>query len=124
MGCLEFVMGLLENLASQLDGSSEPIAREWRHQIVCKLIDAGVTNPDEIEVAVNKLFDLVTTPRAHQKLKLPDLDAGTLQVRLEGILHGKSALDRLRNFVYLLEDEMRSTNRKESHSLQETRNHP
>ena len=48
-----------------------------------------------------------------QNLKHPCLDTETLQVRLEGILHGKTFLDRLTNFVYLLEDEKRAQARIE-----------
>ena len=50
-----------------------------------------------------------------QNLKHPCLDTETLQVRLEGILHGKTFLDRLANFVYLLEDEKREQAQKEKH---------
>lgn len=50
-----------------------------------------------------------------QNLKHPCLDTETLQVRLEGILHGKTFLDRLTNFVYLLEDEKREQAQKEKH---------
>lgn len=48
-----------------------------------------------------------------QSLTHPHLDIETLQVRLEGILHGKTFHDRLANFVYLLEDEKRALSQKD-----------
>ena len=112
MGCLEFVMDF-ENLASVLPTDVPPELKAWRHEVMCKLIDAGVTNPDEIKQSVDTLYELVTSQSNLQNLKHPCLDTETLQVRLEGILHGKTFLDRLTNFVYLLEDEKRAQARIE-----------
>lgn len=112
-----------KNIAEHLDGSSEAIVRAWRHQMICKLIDAGVTDPIEIEKSVNSLYSLITTPTLPQVLKRSYQDDETLQVRLEGILHGKSFLDRLTSFVYLLEDEKRLINQKGKNLKQESHNH-
>ncbi|WP_180183717.1 hypothetical protein [Acinetobacter sp. YH01020] len=108
-------MDFSENVAEQLDSNSVGAVRVWRHQIICKLIDAGVTNPEEIKHSVNTLYELMVSQSSSQNLKSPCLDAETAQHRLEGILHGKTFLDRLTNFVYLLEDEKRAQAQKERH---------
>ncbi|MGM1003023.1 hypothetical protein GPS59_16555 [Acinetobacter haemolyticus] len=112
-----------KNIAEQLADDSVGATRAWRHQMICKLIDAGITNPGEIKHSVDSLYDLVISQPIPKTPKPFCLDAETLQVRMEGILHGKNFLDRLRNFVYLLEDEMRLTNQKEKHLAQESHNH-
>lgn len=123
MGYLEFIMEFPKNVAEQLDSNSEGALRAWRHQMICKLIDAGVTNPEEIKHSVNALYELIVSQSSSQKLKHSCLDAETLQVRLEGILHGKTFLDRLASFVYLLEDEKRLLSQKEKNLVQESHNH-
>ncbi|WP_151963441.1 hypothetical protein [Acinetobacter oleivorans] len=51
-----------KNIAEQLDGDSVGPLRAWRHQVICKLIDAGVTNPKEIESSVETLYNFVVSP--------------------------------------------------------------
>lgn len=109
MGWLEFVMKQIE----YIDTISGISAQAWRHQIVCKLLDAGVTDPEEIKNSVNALYEFVVSQSNFQNLTHPYLDTETLQVRLEGILHGKTCLDRLASFVYLLEDEKRALNQRD-----------
>lgn len=107
-------MSLKENSATHIDEQSKLSIRTWRHEMICRLIDAGVTDHHQIKETVNELFDLVTapSPTLHQASKIPSLSAEIVQVRTEGILHGTDVLDRLRNFVYLLEDEKRFLNQK------------
>ncbi len=120
---MEFVMEFPKNIAEQLDSDSVGATRAWRHQMICKLIDAGVTNPEEIKHSVSTLYDFLVSHPDPKTQKQSCLDAETLQVRLEGILHGKTSLDRLRNFVYLLEDEIQQASQKEKHLAQESHNH-
>ena len=115
-------MDFPKNIAEQLDGDVVGATRAWRHHMICKLIDAGVTNPGEIKHSVNELYKLVVSRSDQKNLKHPCLDDETLQVRLEGILHGKTSLDRLRSFVYLLEDEKHAQAQIEKHLVQESHN--
>jgi len=62
MGCLEFMMEFPKNIAEHLDGSSEAIVRAWRHQMICKLIDAGITKPKEIQHTVDSLYNFIVSP--------------------------------------------------------------
>lgn len=107
-------MSLKENSATHIDEQSKSSIRTWRHEMICRLMDAGITDHHQIKETVNGLFDLVTapSPTLHQVPKHYSPDVETTQVRTEGILHGTDVLDRLRNFVYLLEDEKRFLNQK------------
>jgi|GEM_PF-5651924 len=60
---MEFIMELFpKNIAERLDSDSVGATRAWRHQMICKLIEAGVTNPDEIEHSVESLYEFVVSP--------------------------------------------------------------
>ena len=51
-----------KNIAEQPNSDSVGAVRVWRHQMICKLIDAGVTNPGEIKHSVDVLYKLVVSP--------------------------------------------------------------
>lgn len=59
---MEFVMEFPENIAKQLDGDSIGAIRAWRHQVICKLIEAGVVDPEEIKQSVESLYKFVVSP--------------------------------------------------------------
>ncbi|MDQ9022786.1 hypothetical protein RFI02_16905 [Acinetobacter sichuanensis] len=59
---MEFVMEFPENIAKQLDGDSMGAIRAWRHQVICKLIEAGVVDPEEIKQSVDSLYKFVVSP--------------------------------------------------------------
>lgn len=88
MGCLEFVMEFPKNIAEQLDGDSVGPLRAWRHQMICKLIDVGVTNPEEIESSVDRLYNFLVSPTKNDianSIQPEGLDLTLPERRINGI---------------------------------------
>lgn len=58
-------MGFPENIAVGLDGESEGAVRAWRHDMICKLINAGIVNPEHLKDTVSTLYEFIVSP--HKK---------------------------------------------------------
>ncbi|KJX72756.1 MULTISPECIES: hypothetical protein [Acinetobacter calcoaceticus/baumannii complex] len=77
-----------KNIAEQLDGDSVGPLRAWRHQMICKLIDAGVTNPEEIESSVDRLYNFLVSPTKNDianSIQPEGLDLTLPERRINGI---------------------------------------
>lgn len=106
-------MEFSKNFADQLDSKSVGAVRVWRHQIICKLIDAGITNPKEIEYSVASLYRFVVS----QVKKDQEMDKNTGSEKefiktttLSLQLNGVHLLNRLINQANLNEDQLDEIN--------------
>ena len=100
-----------ENIAKQLDSNSVGTIRAWRHQMICKLIEAGVVDPEEIKHSVDNLYEFVVSlhkkdeQQAYQQvlinlkreLESPDLQQSTRDTLnyVIGYLAGKQTSENL-----------------------------
>ena len=98
MGWMEFVM-----------------SEDQKYNLMLALIAKGVLNPIELQEVFAKLEAILNPEKFREHQVCCNCKNQNVNVRLEGILHGKTFLDRLANFVYLLEDEMREQAQKEKH---------
>ena len=98
VGWLEFVM-----------------SKEQKYNLMLALIAQGVLKAEDIKSAISQLEMFLNPVEPKECPICCSSDNQSVQVRLEGILHGKTFLERLANFVYLLEDEKHAQAQKEKH---------
>jgi len=108
---MEFVMELFpKNIAEQLDSDSVGATRAWRHQMICKLIEAGVTNPDEIEHSVESLYEFVVSPiKKVQEMAIENKNQEKEFIKTNVVvrqMNGAHILNRLINQANLNQDQL------------------
>lgn len=91
------------------------MSQEQKYNLMLALINKGILDPDNIKSIVTQLDVIFNNTTTKECPICCSSDNQSGQVRLEGILHGKTFLERLANFVYLLEDEKHAQAQKEKH---------
>lgn len=91
------------------------MTEDQKYNLMLALIAKGVLNPIELQEVFAKLEAIFNPEKFREHLVCCNCENQNVNARLEGILHGKTLLDRLANFVYLLEDETREQAQKEKH---------
>jgi len=99
-----------KNIAEQLDSDSVGATRAWRHQMICKLIEAGVTNPDEIEHSVESLYEFVVSPiKKVQEMAIENKNQEKEFIKTNVVvrqMNGAHILNRLINQANLNQDQL------------------
>lgn len=99
-----------ENIAQQIGSDSVGATRAWRHQMICKLIDAGVTNPDEIKHSVDSLYEFVVSPiKKAQEAVVDNKDQEKEFIKtnvVEQQMRGSRILNELINQANLNQDQL------------------
>ncbi|RZG74149.1 hypothetical protein EXE10_20620 [Acinetobacter sp. WCHAc060033] len=103
-----------ENIAQQIGSDSVGATRAWRHQMICKLIDAGVTNPGEIKHSVDSLYEFVVSPiKKAQEAVVDNKDQEKEFIKTNIIdqqMNGAHLLNRLINQADLNQDQLDEIN--------------
>lgn len=107
-------MDFPKNIAELLDDDSVGPLRAWRHQMICKLIEAGVVNPGEIEHSVDSLYKFIVSPvKKAQEIAIENKTQEKEFIKTNIIdqqMNGAHLLNRLINQADLNQDQLDEIN--------------